>query len=243
MKIKEKLLARQADAMGHRPILIACVGDSVTHGCFDLDWSFPEGKVKFDVHYRPWEGYVAKLQTELLHRFPIAVPTVLNAGINGDGTEGILPRLERDVLSFKPDLVVVAAALNDACSIPVERYEENLARILDAILASGAEAIVQTPNVMCRRFAEERLPDNELMRAFIDKFTDRMNGGLLDTFVEAARRVAAEKGVPVSDAYARWLALEAEGTDTTVLLSNGINHPTAEMHDVFVDELLKTMGL
>ena len=45
--------------------------------------------------------------------------------------------------------------------------------------------------------------------------------------------------IPVADAYRRWEQMAAMGVDTTALLSNGINHPTAEMHDIFVDEIMR----
>ena len=36
MKIMEKLAARNKNFFGNRPVTIACLGDSVTHGCFEI---------------------------------------------------------------------------------------------------------------------------------------------------------------------------------------------------------------
>ena len=55
---------------------------------------------------------------------------------------------------------------------------------------------------------------------------------------EKAHAWAAEYGVPVADAYARWKALDAYGVDTTQLLCNWINHPSRKMHALFADVLL-----
>ena len=42
---------------------------------------------------------------------------------------------------------------------------------------------------------------------------------------------------PLADVYAEWKQREADGVDTTALLSNGMNHPTPEMHRLFADKL------
>ncbi|MBR4442609.1 MAG: GDSL family lipase, partial [Clostridia bacterium] len=112
MKTTEKMALRCRDARACRPAVIACLGDSVTHGCFELV-DLPDGR--FDTTYRPHEGYPAKLQRRLNALFPAAAPCVLDAGISGDSARGGLERLERDVLSVRPDLVIVNFGLNDAC--------------------------------------------------------------------------------------------------------------------------------
>ena len=60
----------------------------------------------------------------------------------------------------------------------------------------------------------------------------------MDEYVSAAITVARECGVLVADAYARWKEL-SKTTDTTVLLANYINHPRAEMHEIFAEEIYR----
>ena len=62
MKTTEKMALRCRDARACRPAVIACLGDSVTHGCFELV-DLPDGR--FDTTYRPHEGYAARLQRRL----------------------------------------------------------------------------------------------------------------------------------------------------------------------------------
>ena len=50
-------------------------------------------------------------------------------------------------------------------------------------------------------------------------------------------RLCAENGIVLCDAYAHWKAMYRSGLDTTELLVNRINHPRAEMHDVFAQML------
>ena len=50
MKIASRLGSRNGDARAHRPVLIACLGDSVTHGCFEV---FINRFGNIDTEYRP----------------------------------------------------------------------------------------------------------------------------------------------------------------------------------------------
>ena len=67
------------------------------------------------------------------------------------------------------------------------------------------------------------------------------NSGVLDAYVDAARALARERKIPVADAYAEWNRLEAAGVDTTALLANDINHPTEDMHGVFVEKIMDAL--
>ena len=236
MKIVRRLAARNESVRSERPVVIACLGDSVTHGCFDL---FVAANDQFIPHHMPDQGYVAKLGRKLNELFPVAAVTMLNAGISGDGSAGGLERLERDVLSFKPDLVIVNFALNDSMSgeAGVEQYAANMREIFARILASGAEALLLTPNFMCSYVPHTVVGAN--LTRIAQEAAKVQNGGVLTKYVEAARAVARELNVPVADAYRRWENLRDAGVDTTLLLSNGINHPTVELHDLFVEEIMR----
>lgn len=236
MKLTERLAARQANAIAERPVLIACIGDSVTHGCFEL---ILDEKGGFQPVYRAEQCYVARVGRRLNELFPAANVTMLNAGVSGDGSAGGLARLERDVLSFHPDLVTVNFGLNDASggAAGLEKYRANMTEIFTRILASGAEAMLVTPNFMCEYVPS--LVEGEHLREFARSVTSIQKDGVMTQFVEAAREVARSLGVPVADAYRRWERMRDAGVDTTALLSNGINHPTAEMHELFVEEIMR----
>lgn len=238
MKTVIRLAARNESVRSERPVVIACLGDSVTHGCFDL---FVDAKDQFIPHHMPDQGYVAKLGRKLNELFPVAAVTMLNAGISGDGSAGGLQRLERDVLSFHPDLVIVNFALNDSMGgeAGVEKYAANMREIFRQILSSGAEALLLTPNFMCSYVPHTVVGAN--LTKIAQEAAKVQNEGILTKYVEAARAAAAELNVPVADAYRRWEKMKEAGVDTTLLLSNGINHPTVEMHDLFVEEIMRTV--
>jgi len=240
MKITERLLARHRDAGRCRPVLIACLGDSVTHGCFELD--VPEKQWQ-EPTCRPWEGYPMKLQRRLTELYPAAAPTVLNAGVGGDGIAQMAARLDRDVLSFRPDLVILEVCLNDCLGSVTddpEPFAEAVGTLMDRILAAGAELMLLTPNAMCARM-HENIPKGDEWRQLFARAVAKQTGGVMTAFVNAAKTEAEKRGVPVADAYARWEQLRTCGVDTTSLLANQINHPTPAMHDLFVEEILRAI--
>lgn len=238
MKILEKLAARNQDAPNVPVVTIACLGDSVTHGCFEV---FMNRHGNIDTKYRPTDGYVGQLQRKLDEYYPAAAVSMINAGVSGGGAGGGLERLERDVLVHHPDLVIVNFALNDAMGglerLPV--YEKNMRAIMERVLASGAECMLLTPNRMCA-YVAPAIHDEVLVNV-AKAAAEIQNGGVLDAYVDAARRIAGELGVAVADAYAVWNRLEQAGVDTTAMLINDINHPNAQMHDVFVQAILGRM--
>ena len=71
------------------PRTLVCFGDSLTEGVI--------GAAYVDI---------------LRERLPAAI-RVINAGINGDTTINLLRRFERDVVPYRPDLVVILVGLND----------------------------------------------------------------------------------------------------------------------------------
>ena len=60
----------------------------------------------------------------------------------------------------------------------------------------------------------------------------------MDEYMTAAVNLAKECGVLVADVYSKWREL-SKTTDTTRLLDNFINHPKAEMHELFASEIYK----
>ena len=111
--------------------------------------------------------------------------------------------------------------------------------IFRRILSSGAEALLLTPNFMCSYVPHTVVGAN--LTKIAQEAAKVQNEGILTKYVEAARAAAAELNVPIADAYRRWEKMKEAGVDTTLLLSNGINHPTVEMHDLFVEEIMRTV--
>jgi lysophospholipase L1-like esterase len=68
---------------------------------------------------------------------------VINAGVPGDTTARALQRLERDVLSYSPDLVLITLGGNDLKNgIAKDTAFENLKMIVDLIHNQGTQVII-----------------------------------------------------------------------------------------------------
>jgi lysophospholipase L1-like esterase len=102
-----------------KPVTIATIGGSIT-----------EGVGASDVEH----SYASLLQDWWNQTFPTSASTLVNAGISGTASDYGSMRLQRDVLSKNPDLVVVEFAVND--NVPNEffgdTYEGVVRQLLDA---------------------------------------------------------------------------------------------------------------
>ena len=99
---------------------VICFGDSLTYG----------------TGAGPGMDYPAQLSTM------ISTP-VINAGVPGDTTAGALQRLEQDVLSQSPDLVLITLGGNDLKNgVPVQTAFGNLKTIVESIQANGGRVII-----------------------------------------------------------------------------------------------------
>lgn len=68
---------------------------------------------------------------------------IVNAGKNGDTTQTGLERLQKDVLSQNPRIVIVLLGGNDAMRrVPVEQTFNRIANIIDQIHQTGAAVIL-----------------------------------------------------------------------------------------------------
>lgn len=237
MKIIEALANKSRDNFGNRSPVIAFLGDSVTQGCFEI---YRDGELLRTV-FDSDNGYVEKTKQILRMMFPETSVSVINAGINGGSAKNGLERLQRDVLCHDPDLVVVCFGLNDCNDDSVEAadYKAALKAIFAQVHAAGKEVIFMTPNRM-NAYVGHTVTD-DYAKHLGELFATRQNNGYFDAFIEAAREACAEEQVPVCDCYRYWCSMDAQGVDTTALLSNGLNHPTRDMHSLFAWELVRTM--
>lgn len=236
MKIAKRLAERQQNAFESTPVLIACLGDSVTHGCFEV---FINRHGNIDTRYDQEQGYAAGLRRRLTSCYPAAAVSVLNAGISGDNAPNGLRRLERDVLRHAPDLVTVNFGLNDAMSgmEGLETYRAAMDGIFAKLTEAGIECMLVTSNRMCAYVAPGiAAPELREVAAQAAKI---QNEGVLDAYVQEARETAQRYGAPIADAYQVWTNMERMGIDTTAMLCNDINHPSPEAHNIFVEKIME----
>jgi lysophospholipase L1-like esterase len=77
------------------------------------------------------------------------VPVVINAGVAGDTAAGMRKRLERDVLSHKPTLVVFSAGINDVLrGVKAEDYEADVAAVAATLRDKKIPLLLLTTTVL-----------------------------------------------------------------------------------------------
>ena len=224
MRIKEKINMDKAGLIKEGPINIVAFGDSVTHGALG------PGEINYETVY--WNLLKKKLNA-VRNYVPV---NVINAGIGGITAKGSLDRIESQVLNHNPDLVIVCFGLNDVNGT-LENYIEPLKVIFEKCLSYGAETIFMTPNMLNTYVAEDTA---KVHYDYAGVTAGYQNGGRMDTYIYEAVKVAKEMGVTVCDCYSEWKKL-SETQDTTMLLINRINHPCAEMHELFAQSLFDTI--
>lgn len=218
-----------------KPVTIAFFGDSVTQGCFEL--RVAEGK-PFEPVYRPWEAYSKKLQQIFEYCISDTPINILNYGVSGDTAAMGLSRMD-EMLCHKPDMVIVCFGLNDVNKgmKGIQEYEEALVEILKKL--DGIQTIFMTPNMM-NTCVDEFETNTEVIK-LMEETANRQNSGVMDAYMDTARKVCREYNVAICDCYKIWKDIERLGIDTVKLLSNKINHPTENMHWLFAYELFKTI--
>lgn len=237
MEIIKKLTAKQV-MCPNPPVTIAFLGDSVTQGCFEC---YTKENNQIETVFDYSSAYSTRLREILNILYPNVQVNIINSGISGDSTSGALMRLERDVLHYHPDLVVVSFGLNDCGNpdISLEQYRDNLRQIFSQINTIGAEIIFLTQNYM-NTYASYRNP-NAFLRELSKEHMQLQRSGTLKQYMQTAAAVATECGAKICDLYSVWEKLDLAGIDTTELLANKINHPVREFHYYMAIKLLETI--
>ena len=117
MEIIRKLATKQNDVYSIRPATIAFFGDSVTQGCFELYQKSENSLETIFDQAHAYHTYVKEIFSSI---FPASPVNIINAGISGDNATNALSRLDRDILSYKPDLWWCVSALTIALPATTE---------------------------------------------------------------------------------------------------------------------------
>lgn len=239
MKIIDKMKSKQENLTADASITIVFLGDSVTQGCFEC---YKTGPDTLETVFDYQSAYSTRLREILAILYPNVQVNIINSGISGDNAGTGTERLERDALRYHPDLVIVSYGLNDAvCSglADIDRYGERLNEIFSRVIATGAECIFLTENMMNTN-TSCHLTDPLFIR-LAEEFQKIENDGILATYFERAKKEANKTGAKVCDCYAKWKKMQEGGVNTTELLSNKLNHPIRPLHYLFAFSLLETM--
>lgn len=124
------------------------------------------------------------------------VPLCFNVGVGGDNAAGMRARLERDVLPFRPDLVVFSSGINDMrAGRSGDQYADDVKAIINRLKRDDIAVVLLTTTAL----TGPKKPANETM-------------GPIN---EAIRQLGEGFGCPVAEVYEPFQQAVAAGVRTT----------------------------
>ena len=143
---------------------------------------------------KPW-GYV-NVVLKTLKDGGIDVKPVF-AGVSGDSCRQMLARLEKDVLSKKPDWVIFSDGVNDPPNggenkgVPLAEFKAKYTEIVEKILASGAKVAILGPTPVVEELEHVANRNQDDYAKFIRDFAAKRDlpfadmNGLFKTLIKA----------------------------------------------------------
>jgi len=193
-------------------ITLVCLGDSLTAGYGAAKPSEVDKS----------KSYPAYLQKKT------GINTVINAGVSGDTTAQALARVDSDVLSHKPDIVIILLGANDFFDflhIPVSTTQSNLQTIINNV-------------------------DNGNRKIYLAKFyTDEVAASFSDIFPIPIPSIIIDLYVNQYDNMFNTLAASSDNIEIIEDIWNGVwgkhmsdfIHPDAEGYEIMADNIYKVM--
>jgi acyl-CoA thioesterase-1 len=170
---------------------IAAVGDSLTAG-YGVDEA---------------QAYPALLENRLLRDGYFI--RVVNAGISGETSSGVLSRIEWVIGSLKPDIVILETGANDGLrGVDPTLIQKNIDRIVTILRENGINVLL----------AGMRMPPNLGL-----DYTTR--------FADLYKKIADKHEIPLMPFF-----LKSVAGDRRYILSDGI-HPNAQGYGLILDDI------
>jgi len=182
------------------------------------------------------KGFVTLINKALAEKHKDLGIEVIGAGVSGNKVPDIQGRLEKDVLSKKPTIVVIYIGINDvwhgekdpAKGTSKEKYEAGLRDVIKRCQDAGARVVLCTPSVI----GEKNDGSNT-------------NDAKLDEYAEISRNVAKDMKVPVCDLRKAFQAYEKDhnpdNKEAGVLTGDRV-HLNDAGNQFVADVILKTLG-
>ncbi len=196
---------------------IVAFGDSITRG-----YGVPQGK-----------GWVELLPAMMKRKYRDKAPLVFNAGGNGNTSSVGLKRIEADVLSHMPGLVLVEFGGNDgytAGGLSVDDFERNILEIHRRIKESGGQmALLTFPPIV-----------NEWHFSRNDSYYAKWGGldGCVEEYRQRTRELAKRLGCPLFD-LDKLIRERMKGKGRDDLIAKDGVHLTVKANELVAEAIFK----
>jgi lysophospholipase L1-like esterase len=182
------------------------------------------------------KGYVTLIKNALAEKHKDLGVEVIGAGVSGNKVPDVQGRLEKDVLSKKPTIVVIYIGINDvwhgekdpAKGTSKENYEAGLRDVIKRCRDAGARVVLCTPSVI----GEKNDGSNT-------------NDVKLDEYAGISRAVAKDLKVPICDLRKAFQAYEKDhnpdNKEAGILTGDHV-HLNDAGNQFVADAILKTLG-
>lgn len=238
MKILEKLASKQKDVSSGEAATIVVFGDSNTQGCFEC---FINEQGQIDTVFETEQSYGSKLKHILQILYPKAQINLINSGISGDRATKAKDRVQKDILKYDPDLVIVAFGTNDSGeglkNLPA--YKEAMDSIFSQLKQADCDVIFLS-SVLKNTYVSARLTDENL-RKIAESQLAIVEGDVDNLYFLEAKALCEKYGYVYCDCHSKWKRMRECGVDTTSLLANYLNHPLRELHWLFAISLAEAI--
>ena len=148
---------------------------------------------------------------------------VINAGVGGNVTAQALERIESDVLSKNPDLVIINFGMNDqayqeaskANLTPIDKYEANYRSIIEQIKNTGSDIILVAVHDVNPKYHKH----SGLNYCASETLEDGTNRTYIDKYNEVVKKLADEYKLGFIDIN----SLAQDKLDTLTIAADGIH--------------------
>lgn len=119
-------------------------------------------------------GYLRMIDQVLAEQYPqLKLPKIKNVGVSGQKAEDMVARFEKDVVARKPAVVTISVGINDvwhrlknpADPKVLEKYRENVTKMVEMAQGAGAKVIIIAPTVIQEDPAAE---GNVRLKAYVE---------------------------------------------------------------------------
>lgn len=200
----KKLLA------GKRALTWVFTGDSITHGA---------------QHTRGWRSYPELFGERVRWELRRMRDVVINTGISGDRTGGLLGDLDWRVLRFQPDVVSIMLGTNDCTAGAKGRdtFRDNLKKIVEKVRQAGAIPLLNAPNTIVVKNSPGRAD--------------------LPAYAAIVRELASSDKIALVDHWEHWSKAKPKPEALVVWLADKSIHPGAFGHRELANLIFRELGI